>query len=59
MTFLGVLKVMNILAVSIVLAQLNAANYETRENVGEVLVFMGALGMVNIISRSSHLDCIP
>ena len=57
MTFPGVLKVMTIVAVSIVLAQLNGANYETGKNVGEFLVFMGALGMV--ISSSSHLDCIP
>ena len=57
MTFPGVFKLMTIVAVSIVLAQLNGANYETGKNVGEFLVFMGALGMV--ISSSSHLDCIP
>lgn len=60
MTFAGVLKVMTILAVSVVFAQLNVANCEiSRNKVGEFLVFIGALGMVKMISRSSHLDCIP
>ena len=61
MPFLGVLKVMTILAVGILLnAQLNVANCEiTRNKVGEFLAFMGALGMVKMMSRSSHLDCIP
>ena len=56
MTLVGVWKVMTIIGVSIVFAKLNVANYE---NAGEFLVFMGALGMVQMISRSSHLDCIP
>ena len=59
MTCFEVLKIMTILAISIVFAQLNIANYETRKNVGEFLVLMGAVGMVKMISRSSHLDCIP
>ena len=60
MTLVGVLKVMTIFAVGMVFAQLNIANYETRKNVGEFLVLMGALGMVKkMISRSLHPDCIP
>ena len=57
MTFVGVLKVMTILAVSIVVAQL--VQYETRKNVGEFCILIGALGLVKMMSSSSHLDCIP
>ena len=59
MTFVGVLKVMTIVAVSIGVAQLDVANYETRKNLGEFFILMGALGMVKMISRSTQLDCIP
>ena len=57
MTFVGVLKVMTILAVSIVVAQLG--ENETGKNVGEFCILIGALGLVKMMSSSSHLDCIP